>query len=130
MTQEITISFLKALSERNLNAITALFADQVDWYIPGNQILAPWLGKRETRDEIKAFFELLWEKTLPVSANIDNIFVEGNEAVITGCFASKMLQTGAVCESLFFIHLRIANNLIVRYRLLEDTHEVVKALTR
>ena len=130
MTQEITISFLKALSERNLKAITALFADKVDWYIPGNEILAPWLGKRETREEVKAFFELLWENTQPLAANIDNIFVEGNEAIIAGSFTSKMLKTDAVCESLFFIHLRIEHNLIVRYRLLEDTYEVVKALSR
>jgi ketosteroid isomerase-like protein len=129
MTQEITTQFLSALSERNIDAIVNLFADEVDWYIPGNETLAPWLGKRSTRQEVKEFYQLLWQSTLPVAATIDHIFVDGNKAVIAGSFTSKMLQTGAMCTSLFFIHFTVINNQIVRYRLLEDTYEVVKALT-
>ena len=129
MTHEITNSFLKALSERNLDAIVNLFAEKVDWYIPGNKTLAPWLGKRETRQEIKEFFTLLWQNTLPIAANVDHIFVDGNAVVITGDFTTRMLQTNAICESIFFIHFTVQDNLIVRYRLLEDSYAVAKTLT-
>lgn len=129
MTQEIINSYLTALSERNLPAIVALFAEKVDWYIPGNQTLAPWLGKRENREEVKAFYTLLWENTVPVGANIDHIFTDGNQVMITGDFTTLMLQTNRTVESLFSIYFTVENNLIVRYRLLEDSYAVAKALT-
>lgn len=130
MTQEIVQKYLKALSERNLEEIMQLFSDKVDWLVPGNQSLAPWVGQRQTRDEIKTFFQLLWQNTEPISANISAIMIEGFQAMITGNFASRMLATNAVFESLFFISLTIENNRIVSYRLLEDTYGLVKALSR
>lgn len=129
MTQEITNSFLKALSERDLEAIVHLFADQVDWYIPGNQKLAPWLGKRTTRQEIKEFYALLWENTVPVAASIDHISVGEKDVVITGNFSTRMLQTNKIFHSIFSIHFTVENNRIVRYRLLEDSYGLTKALT-
>ena len=40
-----------------------------------------------------------------------------------------MLETGKVVDSLFFILMTLEDDLIVRYRLLEDTLSVSKALT-
>jgi len=124
----ITQQFLHALATRDLDLITGLFAENVDWYIPGDQHVAPWLGKRNTKAEIRAFYELLWSQTEPISANIDHIFTDNNRVVIAGDFATKMLKTGIVCESLFFIHFTVEDGLITRYRLLEDSLAVVQAL--
>jgi uncharacterized protein len=128
-TQEIVLTYLKALAARDLNAIMPLFSEKVDWDVPGNETLAPWLGKRETAEEVKEFYHLLWKNTEAIDANIDHLFIDGSHAVVTGTFSSKMLQTGAVYTSLFFIHLTVENDLIVRYRLLEDSYGVVKALS-
>lgn len=128
--QETIQQFLQFLSGRNLTELMALFSDTVDWYIPGDKQKAPWLGVRNDKQEISDFFELLWKNTEPVSATIDHIFSDDENVVITGEFVTKMLATGNIAESLFCIQMRIQNNKIIRYRLLEDSLAVSKALEK
>jgi uncharacterized protein len=126
--QQIVQQFLQYLSQRDLENITSLFADKIDWYIPGDEQKAPWLGKRTSKHEVKAFFDLLWSDTDPVDATIDHVFIDGNRAVIAGSFSTKMLKTGRIVDSLFFIHMVIDNDRIVWYRLLEDSLAVSRSL--
>lgn len=121
-------AYLQALVERNPEGITALFADKVDWFIPGNQVLAPWLGRRETKQDISAFYSLLWNATEPVSAQVDHIIADNDFAVIVGEFSTRMLATGKIVDSIFSIHITVKDNLIVRYRLQEDSLAVAEAL--
>ena len=126
---KVVQDFLKYLSERNLTELTQLFNETVDWYIPGDVTKATWLGIRNTRQEVSDFYELLWKNTQPVSANIDNIFADEENAVIVGEFTTKMIKTNNILNSLFCIQMRIQDNKIVRYRLLEDSFKVSKSLT-
>lgn len=128
-TKQIVQQFMHSLSNRELNTIRELFAQVVDWYIPGNETLAPWLGKRSTNQEVGAFFQQLWQQTQPLSAQIDLILCQGNLAVVTGEFSTRMLQTGKVVNSPFSIQLTVENNLITKYRLLEDSYAVSISLT-
>ena len=127
-TEAVVQRFLAALTQRNLADLVALFADNIDWYIPGNKDKASWLGKRNNRAEVQDFYETLWKHTEPISANIDKIFVDENDVVITGSFTTKMLQTNRTVDSLFSIQMRVENGLIVKYRLLEDSYAVFVAL--
>ncbi|MEJ5051534.1 nuclear transport factor 2 family protein [Chryseobacterium culicis] len=128
--QETIQHFLQFLSGRKLTELTNLFSDTVDWYIPGDEQKAAWLGVRNNKQEVSDFFELLWKNTEPVSAKIDHIFNDDENVVITGEFETKMLETGNVVESLFCIQMRIQNDKIIRYRLLEDSLAVSKALDK
>jgi uncharacterized protein len=128
-TQDVVNNFFQCLTQRNLDGLTNLFSENIDWYIPGDQEKAPWLGARTSRKEVKEFYELLWKNTEPVDAKIDNIFVQDKNAVVAGEFSTRMLQTNKTVSSLFFIQLTVENNLIVRYRLLEDSYAVSIALT-
>ncbi|MDO6761729.1 hypothetical protein Q4566_16090 [Tamlana sp. 2_MG-2023] len=129
-TQATIENFLKFLSIRNLNQITKLFSNEVDWFIPGDETKAPWLGKRSSRKEVEQFYDLLWSSTEPISAQISNILIDHENAVITGEFSTKMLQTGKIVSSLFCIVMIVENNLITKYRLLEDSYAVSKALSQ
>jgi len=126
---KVVKDFLKYLGERNLTELTQLFSETVDWYIPGDETKATWLGIRNTRQEVSDFYELLWKNTQPISANIDNIFADEENAVIVGEFSTKMLKTNHIINSPFCIQMRIQDNKIVRYRLLEDSFKVSKSLT-
>jgi len=128
--QEIIQHFLQFLSERNLKELTNLFSDTIDWYIPGDEEKAPWLGIRNNKQKVSDSFELLWKNTEPISAKIEHIFNDDENAVITGEFVTRMLATGRIVESLFCIQMRIQNNKITRYRLLEDSLAVSKALDK
>lgn len=128
-TRNIVNNYLQALTARNLHVMHTLFANEVDWYIPGNSDVAPWVGRRKTKQEVMDFFRLLWKNTIPIGANIDHIFVDGKKAVISGDFKTGMLQTDKICDSLFFIQLTVENGVIVKYYLLEDSHAVVQSLS-
>ena len=45
--------FLRALATRDLDTLVALYAPDVDWEIAGNAKLAPWLGRRGNRSEVR-----------------------------------------------------------------------------
>lgn len=126
---KVVQNFLKYLTERDLEDLSNLFSENLDWYIPGDESKAPWLGKRNNRQDVSDFYQLLWKNTEPISAKIDNIFTENENAVITGDFSTKMLATSKVVDSMFCIQMQIQNNKIVRYRLLEDSLAVSKSLT-
>lgn len=129
ITQNIIQTFFKHLSERNLKELTDLFSDKIDWYIPGDETKAPWLGRRGNKQEVSDFYELLWKNTEPISVKVDHVFIDGNKSVIAGEFSTKMLQTGKIVDSLFYIQITIQDNLIIKYRLLEDSLAVAKSLT-
>ena len=128
-TRDIVTAYFTALQQRDLPAIVKLFAEEVDWDIPGHQGLALWLGKRRTREAIEEFFTLLWRNTEAISGNLDHLLVEGNVALTSGRFASRMLQTGKVYESMFFTEITVEAGLIAKYRLLEEGYGLVLSLT-
>lgn len=126
--QETVQAYLRALVARDLPSLVGLFAEHPDWDIPGDRERAPWLGKRGSREEIAAFYELLWQQTEPVSAAVDNMYFSDDSAVIAGSFSTKMLATGKVVDSPFFIQMTVQNGEILRYRLLEDSYAVSVAM--
>jgi hypothetical protein len=121
-------TFLTSMGKRDLDAIVGLFAEELDWYIPGDESLAPWLGTHSDRNRVRDFFSLLWPATEPLLARVDQLFVDGEIAVAVGEFSTRMLATGKVVDSMFHIQLNVVDGVIVRYRLLEDSLAVYWAL--
>ncbi|UII31902.1 nuclear transport factor 2 family protein [Fulvivirga ulvae] len=119
---------LQYMDERKSDELLALFANDVDWDIPGNTKEIPWLGPRKSKDEIKDFYNLLWLNTEPLEAGIHKIMSDENHAVIIGEFKTLMTATGKVVESFFCIHITVENGLISRYRLFENSFAVAKAM--
>lgn len=107
----------------------ALFAENINWEIPGDEERVPWLGRRTRREELHAFYTLLWSSVEPLTVQVDDLLVDGPVAVISGSFTSKMLPTGKIVDSLFFIRITVADGLIATYRLLEDSYAVSVAMT-
>lgn len=128
-TQALVQQFLQYLSERDLEKITNLFSVSIDWDIPGNTQKAPWLGKRNSREDVREFYQLLWKSTEPIAAQVDKFLVEENYAVIIGEFTTRMLATNKIVDSFFCIQITVENNFITKYRLFEDSYAVSEALT-
>lgn len=128
-TRDVVTRFYERLGAGAVADVAALFADPVDWYIPGNEAVAPWLGRRTRSEEVEAFFRLLLSSIDPLRADVQHMLVDGDVAIVSGEFASRMHRTGKVYESMFFAHFTVRDGLIIRYRLLEDTHGLVAAMT-
>lgn len=123
-------SYFSALSERNIEIINELVADHVTWYIPGDETIAPWLGSRTNRTQVKESLELLWKNTVPISATIDHMAIEENVVICSGSFVTRMVKTGKLFKSQFFTEITVVEGSIVKYTLLEDTLGLVKALNK
>jgi uncharacterized protein len=128
-TREIVGQFFDRLAAGDAESMAALCADDADWYIPGNERLAPWVGRRSGRDQFAAVYASLFAAIEPVHAEIEHTFIDGEHVAVTGSFASRMRATGKVLESPFSAYLVVRDGLIVRYRLLEDSFGLVEALT-
>lgn len=126
--QNTVQEFLQHLTSRNLEQLVSLFSEDIDWYIPGDEQNVPWLGKRNSKEDVAAFYTLLWQHTEPVSANIDCIYFNEQNVCISGSFSTKILQTDKIVDSLFFIQMTIKNGQIKKYRLLEDSYAVSRAM--
>jgi len=129
-TNKVVEDFYAALAAKNLDKIVNQFSDDVDWFIAGEETLAPWLGQRNNRQEVKEFFQVLQDNLESVRFEIEHILADGDFAVATGELASRMLSTGVVFESTFSAHFTVRENQIIRYRFLEDSDGLVKALTK
>lgn len=127
-TKSITQKLLLYMGERKLKELTDLFDEKVDWDIPGNSEKIPWLGVRNKKGEIKEFFLMLWNNTVPISANVHKIMCEDTQAIIIGEFESRMKVTNKLVCSFFCIHLETENNLIKKYRLFENSYAVHRAM--
>lgn len=102
--QQLIQTFLERLSTRNLDKLIDLFDDHVDWFIPGNEERASWLGRRTNKNEIKLFFEELWKNTTPISAEVNNILSNENVAIISGEFKTMMHATNKIVDSFFLLN--------------------------
>jgi ketosteroid isomerase-like protein len=127
-TQQLVIDYMSALQERNLQKLLLLIDEKVDWHVPGNQAIAPWLGKRQTKQEVETFFRLLWQNTEAISGKVEHMCVIENVALISGNFATKMLQTEKIFRSMFFIEISFIDHKIIKYKLVEEAHGLMEAL--
>lgn len=128
-TKEVIEDFYNALASRDTTNIAGKFAPNIDWFIPGDQALAPWLGFRSTPEEVKDFFDLLLDNIESKAFEIEHLITDGDFGVVTGTFVSTMLTTGKDYSSLFSAHFQVIDGMIVYYRFLEDSHALVEALT-
>ncbi|WP_206156078.1 nuclear transport factor 2 family protein [Chitinophaga fulva] len=128
-TKEVVEAYWNNASSKNYQANASLFADEVEWRIPGNKEKAPWIRDRNTKAEAVSFFQELFVHVEAVSFDITGKFYDGNHAVVTGHLVSRMLSTGKLFDSPFTIQITVANGLITKYLLLEDSLGLVQALT-
>ena len=127
-TRTVVEAFFQRLAAGEPEQLVALLAEDVDWDIPGNATLAPWVGPRHSREGVADYLRLLRASVEPISAEVQHVLVDGEMAVAVGQFASRMVAAGKVVESIFFAQFVVRDGLIARDRLLEDSQAVVEAL--
>ncbi len=89
-SQALLDEYLSRLGILQPEPIVDLFADAVDFYVPGSPDL-PWPGRRHSRTEIVEFFRRLAENLTIENFRIDYKFFAKNAAVVVGEFISKTL---------------------------------------
>jgi ketosteroid isomerase-like protein len=121
-TAEIVHAFLQRLDARDLDGVAELFAEEIDWYVPGGDHL-PWAGPRTRRAHVSEFFEHLESVFLPSENDVtlEKILVDGDDAVVFATFRRTFADSGRSFANPEAMHLEVRGGQIVRMHLYEDT---------
>src|ERR1700687_3048494 len=94
-TAEVVPLFLERLGKGDTDVITELFADDIDWRLPGRVL--PWAGRRSHRSEVPEFFRVLESACVPAETRVDGekMLVAGEDAVVFGPYPSQVRQERA-----------------------------------
>lgn len=125
-TRQTIESFFRRLSSGE--DVSDIFAESVDHYVPGAEAV-PWTGRRSTRAEVAEFFGMLREYLEPRSFDLTQLIVQDYEAVALGRFAYRVRSNGRPFEGQFALHLTVADGLITRYHMYEDSYALERAVT-
>ncbi len=127
-TQEIVTGFFDRLAARDTDGMAGHFAEEIDWYVPGDTAL-PWIGHRSRRTEVADYFRTMWPhfESDKSTASVEKLIVSGNDAVMLGTFSHTAASTGRSFTTPVAMHLAVEGDKIVKLYLYEDTWAVSKA---
>ncbi len=129
-TRATVQKFLELRLAGDIEGLTALFADKVDWVLAENPGV-PWIRPRSTAAECAAQAEELMEYTVPedARASVDAFLVDGNDAVLTGHLSGTVRATGKSFEGPFALRLTVEGGRITRHHLYENSLSIAEACT-
>ncbi|GHD13121.1 ketosteroid isomerase [Streptomyces violarus] len=129
-TRATVQKFLELRLAGDIEGLTALFADKVDWVLAENPGV-PWIRPRSTAAECAAQAEELMEYTVPedARASVDAFLVDGNDAVLTGQLSGTVRATGKSFEGPFALRLTVEGGRITRHHLYENSLTIAEACT-
>jgi ketosteroid isomerase-like protein len=125
--ERVAAFFAAPDAPQTLSAILDLFAEVVDWDIPGDRETVPWIGARRDRAGIALFFHELAASIEPRGVQVRRILADAEAAVVLGDLESVVRATGKTIRSAFAYDLTVQAGRIVRYRMPEDSHAVARA---
>ncbi len=126
--ENLVSRFLQALGRKDAEGVAALFADDIDWYVPGHPDL-PWTGTRSRGAQVAEYFRTMWPHfdSDKSSVQLDKLVLSGEDAVIFATFAHTARSTGRSWVTPAVLHLVAADGRFVRMHLSEDTEAVTRA---
>ena len=103
------------------------FAEDVDWYIPGDLDTVPWIGRKRGRAGVAEFYRQLKELVVSEKFEVRRVVADGNRCVVLGGLITRVRATGSRIESEFAFDIEVRDGLITRYHMFEDTWAVSNA---
>ena len=112
-----------------------MYAEDFDWMLdwPAGEYAetVPWIRHRSTRAGVAEHFRLIAEHHVPEesSATVHAVLVDGADAVVLGEFRNTAKPTGRRYVAAFALHLTVADGLITRHHVYEDSLAVARAFS-
>ncbi|NMO55402.1 nuclear transport factor 2 family protein [Actinoplanes sp. TBRC 11911] len=129
-TRERAEEFLHLLGGDDVDRIKDLFAESIDWYVPGDTDL-PWTGPRTRGSDVPAFFKTMNSAFRPGQSEyaVDHIIVEDDDAVVVAKATHTFTRSGKRFTTPLIMLLRVKDSKIVRLHLYEDTYLVSRSFS-
>ncbi len=126
--KSVATRLLQCIGDKDLEGMKDLFADEIDWFVPGSSDL-PWTGRRTRGSQAPEFFAVMWPYYVEgkSTANISEIISDGNNVVITGTFSHVIERSGSSFETPVALHVKVQDGKIKHLQLYEDTLLITQA---
>ncbi|MFI5650138.1 nuclear transport factor 2 family protein [Streptomyces anulatus] len=133
-TRTVIEELLRRIGEGNPERIAEMYAEQGDWKLSWPEAehgrsATPWIRHRSTRADAAAHYRELAEYHVPeeVATEVERILVDGSDAVVLGVIRQTARSTGHAYRARFALHLTVADGLVTRHHVYEDSLAVAQA---
>ncbi|WP_406164884.1 nuclear transport factor 2 family protein [Streptomyces sp. NBC_00996] len=129
--RETVGQFFRLFGEGDADGVADVFAEEIDWFVPGDEKVLPWAGRRTRREQVPEYFRTLWPAFVAAQSetSIDKIVVDGADAVALGRFSLVVKANGRRFSMPVAFHFTVESGRLVRLHLYEDTDLVTRAVT-
>ncbi|WP_280570753.1 nuclear transport factor 2 family protein [Chromohalobacter sp. 296-RDG] len=107
--------------------IAELFSADLDWHIPGDDGVLPWIGHKSGRIAVADFIRDTGEMIERLGLEIHEVLASDDRAIIFGELATRTKNTGKTIDTAFAIVLTVSDDEIIRFLMLEDSFAVAAA---
>jgi len=120
--KSVATQLLECIGTRNLDGIKNLFADEVEWFVPGSSAL-PWTGQRKLGSEAPDFFAVMWPHYVDgkSAASVNGMIADNENVIILGTFSHVIKQNNQPFTTPVALHLKVHDGKITHLQLYEDT---------
>ena len=107
--------------------IAAPFAEDLVFEIQGDDGVMPWIGRKTGRKAMIDFVRELRSLTEPLTFDVEDILASETRAAIVGFLKTRIKATGKITATQFGLILTVADGVVVRFQMLEDSFDLSKA---
>ncbi|MFM9613168.1 nuclear transport factor 2 family protein [Streptomyces niveiscabiei] len=133
-TRTSVLRLLQLIGEGDPDRIASLYAEHVDWKLdwPAGEhgrTATPWIRRRSTRAEVAAHYRELAAHHVAeeVDTRVERVLVDGADAVVLGEIRQTARATGQAYRARFALHLTLAEGVVTRHHVYEDSLAVAQA---
>ncbi|MFC7342037.1 nuclear transport factor 2 family protein [Saccharopolyspora griseoalba] len=129
-SRSVAEEFVERLGRQDADGIQELFAEEIDWHVPGSDAL-PWTGRRTRREEVAPYFTTMWPHFVHGRSKVvlERVIVDGGDVMLLADFTHTVLASGKEFTTPAAMHLVVEDSRIVRMHVYEDTLTVDEAFT-
>ena len=110
--------------------IAALCTSNLDFSIPGNDGVLPWVGHQHGSAAMTAFVSDSRKMVKRIRFEIKDVLADQDRAVILGDLATQIVSTGKVIKTEYAIELTFSGEKIASFLMLEDSFATSRAASK
>src|SRR5687768_12406292 len=91
-SRTVAEKFVERLGRQDPDGIQELFAEEIDWHVPGSDAL-PWTGRRTRREEVAPYFTTMWPHFAHGRSKVvlERVIVDGGDVVLLAVFTHTIV---------------------------------------
>lgn len=126
-TLDTAMAFMGAMGKGDMDAMTAVMADDMVWHNEGDKTL-PWIGNWEGKDAVLGFLQVYNENLQTLAWNTENSFASGDTAAFFGTMNAKLTKSGKETGLFTFaLRVKVEDGKVKLWNWFEDSFAISQA---